>query len=90
MTAKSDLTTTAYHDTNAGKWSSIEIGSILYSDDKWMLEDGYKGKLSTNGTWYRLLKNDRLFVDDLYGIKDGMVFKAGQTLYSLKITPPQL
>lgn len=47
--------------------------------DGWMLSDGNGSKNSTNGTW--------LFVDDYFEIFDGMVFKAGQTLYECKFTP---
>lgn len=35
----------------------------------WILKDGTGDKLSTNGTW--------LFVDELFKVFDGMVFKAG-------------
>ena len=42
-----------------------------------MLRDGDGKKPSTNGTW--------LFVDELFKIYDGMVFKAGQTLFRVKI-----
>ena len=41
----------------------------------WVLRDGdpANGKKSTNGTW--------LFVDELFPICDGLVFKAGQTMF---------
>ena len=42
-------------------------------DGNWILKDGDGTKSSTNGTW--------LFVDELFKIYDGMVFKAGQTLF---------
>lgn len=47
--------------------------------DGWILSDGNGSKNSTNGTW--------LFVDDYFDIFDGMVFKAGQTLYECRILP---
>ena len=42
-------------------------------DGNWILRDGDGTKNSTNGTW--------LFVDELFKVYDGMVFKAGQTLF---------
>jgi len=42
---------------------------IEYVDGQWLLKDGDGKKHSTNGTW--------LFVDELFLIYDGMVFKAG-------------
>lgn len=51
---------------------------IEYINDEWVLKDGDGVKTSTNGTW--------LFVDELFKIYDGMVFKAGQTLFRTKIT----
>jgi hypothetical protein len=38
------------------------------------------GKKSTNGTW--------LFVDELFPISDGLVFKAGQTLLECSLFLP--
>jgi len=59
-------------------------------DGNWILKDGDGMKSSTNGTW--------LFVDELFKIYDGMVFKAGQTLFrtrklkagSIASRPPQV
>ena len=51
---------------------------IEYVDGAWVLKDGDGNKHSTNGTW--------LFVDELFKIYDGMVFKAGQTLFRTQIT----
>jgi len=51
--------------------------SLYYDNDKWVLEDGNSGRTSTNGTW--------LFVDDFYPLQNGTVFKAGQTLYGVKL-----
>ena len=47
-----------------------------------MLRDGDPeiGKKSTNGTW--------LFVDELFPISDGLVFKAGQTLFESSLFLP--
>ena len=49
-------------------------------DGNWILKDGDGNKSSTNGTW--------LFVDELFKIYDGMVFKAGQTLFRTRKLPP--
>ena len=46
---------------------------ISYVNGSWILKDGDGTKLSTNGTW--------LFVDELYKIYNGMIFKAGQILF---------
>ena len=52
----------------------------VYCDDGiWYLRDGDGQKLSTNGTW--------LFVDELFPIYDGMVFKAGHTLFKTQFEP---
>ena len=53
---------------------------IEYVDGNWILRDGDGTKTSTNGTW--------LFVDELFQIYDGMVFKAGQTLFRTQKLPP--
>lgn len=50
--------------------------SINHEEGKgWMLYDGIGDKKSTNGTW--------LFVEEDYEIYDGMVFKAGKTLFEV-------
>ena len=49
-------------------------------DGNWVLRDGDGTKSSTNGTW--------LFVDELFKIYDGMVFKAGQTLFRTRKLRP--
>jgi len=48
----------------------------------WVLRDGDPdaGKRSTNGTW--------LFVDELFPVSDGLVFKAGQTLFECALFLP--
>ena len=46
---------------------------IEYLNGNWILRDGDGAKNSTNGTW--------LFVDELFKVYDGMVFKAGQALF---------
>lgn len=51
--------------------------SIYYKKENWVLEDGNTGKSSTNGTW--------LFVDDFSPLRSNSVFKAGQTLYGVKL-----
>ena len=57
--------------------------TIEYVDGNWVLKDGDGTKQSTNGTW--------LFVDELFQIYDGMVFKAGQTLFrTSKLKPGSL
>jgi pSer/pThr/pTyr-binding forkhead associated (FHA) protein len=43
----------------------------------WMLVDGTTEKRSTNGTW--------LFVEEEYEIFEGMIFKAGKTLFEAHI-----
>ena len=50
----------------------------LYYKDYWTLLDGNGKKLSTNGTW--------LYVEQFFEIYDGMIFKAGETLFKSKIT----
>lgn len=50
--------------------------SVKYEEGKgWMLFDGIGDKKSTNGTW--------LFVEEDYEMYDGMVFKAGKTLFEV-------
>jgi len=48
-----------------------------FADNIWSLEDGDGRKGSTNGTW--------LYVDDYFEVQDGMMFKAGQSLFSCKL-----
>lgn len=50
----------------------------MYYSDAWMIMDGDGKKLSTNGTW--------LFAEQFFEIYDGMIFKAGETLFRTKIT----
>ena len=54
---------------------------IEYEDNQWILKDADGKKHSTNGTW--------LFVDELFKTYDGMVFKAGQTLFRTKMIKQQ-
>lgn len=42
-----------------------------------MLIDGYNNKPSTNGTW--------LYLNDDFEMFDGMVFKANQTIFDVKL-----
>ncbi len=61
-----------------GRWFLEKIQKkyrLYYKENQWVVEDGYNGKGSTNGTW--------LFVDEFFKIYDGMVFKAGQTLFNI-------
>lgn len=52
--------------------------SISYEESKgWILKDGMGDKKSTNGTW--------LFVEEDHEIFDGLVFKAGKTLFEAHI-----
>lgn len=44
---------------------------------KWVLHDGIKGRPSTNGTW--------LYINDDLKIYEGMIFKANQTIFSVKM-----
>jgi pSer/pThr/pTyr-binding forkhead associated (FHA) protein len=46
-----------------------------YVGGRWQLEDGDGQKASTNGTW--------LYVDDYFKVMDGMILKAGQSLFSV-------
>ena len=45
-----------------------------------MLIDGYNNKPSTNGTW--------LYLNDDYEMFDGMVFKANQTIFDVRVLTP--
>ncbi len=53
---------------------------VKYDDGFWRLTDGYNGKASTNGTW--------LYLNEDYDVYEGMVFKANQTIFSVKISEP--
>ena len=48
---------------------------IYFNQEKecWVLEDGFNGKRSLNGTW--------LYLNDDFKIYNGMTFKANQTLF---------
>ena len=50
---------------------NLDAQEIQPGQGVWVLRDGDpdNGKKSTNGTW--------LFVDELFPISDGLVFKAG-------------
>ena len=56
---------------------SREQCRIDFIDDKWILKDGDGCKPSTNGTW--------LFAGDDEKIFDGMIFKAGQSLFKVEL-----
>ena len=58
--------------------------SVYSENDNWVLTDGDGEKLSTNGTWYYQAKN-RLFVEEFFQLKDNMIFKAGQSLFAIKL-----
>lgn len=46
---------------------------IAYYDKNWMFTDGDGQKKSTNGTW--------LFAEKFFEILDGMMIRAGETLF---------
>ena len=50
---------------------------MLYYADCWILADGDVGKPSTNGTW--------LFAEQFFEVHNGMVFKAGETLFKASV-----
>lgn len=53
--------------------------NIKYDTEQeaWILQDGYNGKTSTNGTW--------LYLNEDYPMYQGMVFKANQTIFRTTI-----
>jgi hypothetical protein len=51
---------------------------IEYTDGNWKVIDGDGSKHSTNGTW--------AFMEHPFMISEGMVFKAGQTLFECHLT----
>lgn len=67
-----------FEETNLSRYQCM----ISYADDCWRLEDGDGHKVSTNGTW--------LYVDDYIEVTDDMMFKAGQTLFSVRSTQCKL
>lgn len=50
---------------------------IKCNDGMWTLNDGYNNKPSTNGTW--------LYLNEDFEMFDGMVFKANQTIFEVKL-----
>ena len=50
---------------------------MMTYDNEWFIQDGDGIKISTNGTW--------LFVEDFFQVFDGMMFKAGETLFRADI-----
>lgn len=50
---------------------------IYFEQGKWLMEDGFKGKRSLNGTW--------LYLNEDFQIYEGMTFKANQTLFQASI-----
>ena len=47
---------------------------IIYSEkDGWILQDGNRGKPSTNGTW--------IYLNEDFQICDKMIFKSNQTIF---------
>lgn len=50
---------------------------ICYEELNWTLHDGDGVKQSTNGTW--------IFVEDAYELVNGLVFKAGQTMFKVNV-----
>ena len=53
----------------------------------WILNDGFEGKTSTNGTWYGYiyiyLILFRLYLSEDFTIYNSMIFKANQTLFQV-------
>ena len=52
--------------------------TIVREDDSWVFNDGDGCKLSTNGSW--------LFADSPSELAEGMVFKAAQTLFKVRLS----
>jgi len=53
-----------------------KMQSTIYFDqnaEAWVIEDGYQGKSSTNGTW--------LYLNEEVTIRSGMLFKSNQTFF---------
>ena len=44
---------------------------------EWVLQDGYQGKRSTNGTW--------LYLNEEIPIQSGMLFKSNQTFFQATV-----
>eukprot|EP00347_Sterkiella_histriomuscorum_P023191 403335604 len=59
-----------------GQLSRIQC-RIDFIDDKWILKDGNGIKSSTNGTWLFAGEDERIY--------DGMVFKAGRSLFQTNL-----
>jgi hypothetical protein len=51
---------------------------MFYYDKQWMLIDGDIDKPSTNGTW--------LYIENFFEIYNGMIFKAGETLFKADLS----
>ncbi len=73
---------------------------LYHRETGWVIVDGDGTQPSKNGTWYdvlflgKLLKSEqkkpkRLFADELFLIYDGMVFKAGKTLFQANVIHPK-
>ncbi len=59
-------------DNSLSKFQS----AITYDPARgWMLQDGYEGRPSTNGTW--------LYLSDAFEIYDGLVFKSHQIMFKV-------
>ena len=57
-----------------------KMQSTIYFDqnaEAWVIEDGYQGKSSTNGTW--------LYLNEEVKIRSGMLFKSNQTFFQAAI-----
>lgn len=55
---------------------------LKYEDSHWVIYDGDGIKESTNGTW--------IYIEDAYEITDGMMFKAGQTMFKVNVIDPSV
>ncbi|CDW75623.1 UNKNOWN [Stylonychia lemnae] len=51
--------------------------TIRFDGDNWVLQDGFEGRESTNGTW--------LYLNEDCDIENGMVFKSNQTFFEATI-----
>ena len=50
---------------------------IQYEESGWFIYDGDGIKPSTNGSW--------IYLDDFYEFLNGLMFKAGQTMFRINV-----
>eukprot|EP00831_Metopus_contortus_P062361 TRINITY_DN54433_c0_g1_i2.p1 TRINITY_DN54433_c0_g1~~TRINITY_DN54433_c0_g1_i2.p1 ORF type:complete len:175 (+),score=19.97 TRINITY_DN54433_c0_g1_i2:147-671(+) len=65
-----------FDDPSVSRYQS----NFKYKEGAWFIEDGWANSQSTNGTW--------LYIADNFVLNEGMIFKAGQTLFSVSLIPP--